>query len=296
MRKFLLIPLLLILCACSEEIDVRSRSDYHDYLAVQAVLTNLPDQPQQVVLSHSISYFHDEAQPMVKGASVMVNDVVFKEMTDGVYVAPMGYCCQQGEEYHLHIRLADGAEYEADAATPEPGFEIEEIDYAWGGGKTMDNDSLWTIGVWGLEKDIDSYYLITHAVNGLPKPYGMATVTEDTYFNDHDIAAFPIEPLLQTAENRKLYGDCFKYLETGDILTLEIWSLERPFEKFLSSMKSGGTSIPLFSSQPANQSTNIRGGQVMGYFGVCWVVRASVVVDDPFRPYFKRMMPPTPPM
>ena len=78
MRKYL-IPLLLILCGCTEKVDLQSRSDYHDYLAVEATLTDRPEDPQQVILSRTISYFHNESQPMVRGASVKVNDVIFKE-------------------------------------------------------------------------------------------------------------------------------------------------------------------------------------------------------------------------
>ena len=87
MRKFLPISLLVLLLACTEKIEIQSKSDYHEYLAVQATLTNQPTQPQQVVLSRSISFFHDEPQPMVKGAYVSVNDIRFTEREDGVYVS-----------------------------------------------------------------------------------------------------------------------------------------------------------------------------------------------------------------
>ena len=292
MKKILLFPPLLLLFACSEEIDVRSRSDYDDYLSVQAVLTDLADEPQKVVLSRTISYFQEEAQPMVKGALVKVNDIVFTEMDDGVYVAPMGFCCQPLEKYHLQIRLSGGEEYEADTQMPEPGFEMEGIDYAWSGGKTMDNDSLWTIGLWGIEKELESDYMVVHAVNGLYEPFDRAFLIEDTYFNDHDIAAFPIEILIQTEANRKQYGDCYKFLEEGDVITLEIWSLKKDFMDYLYSLvEINKASIPLFSSQPANLPTNIRGEQVLGYFAACSVARASVVVEEPFRPYFKRALP-----
>lgn len=286
MRKYLLFSFLLLLGACTEEIDMRSRSDYHDYLAVQATLTDRADQPQQVILSRTISYFHSEAQPMVKRASVTVNDVVFTETEDGVYVAPEGYCCRENEPYHLHIRLPGGEEYEADAQMPEPGFLMEKIDYAWGGEKTMGADSLWTVGVWGVEKEIESCYLVTHAVNGLYEPFGQAMVSKDLFFNNNKVVAFPIVALLQVEALRKQYGECYKYLEEGDEITLEIWTLDPGYKHFLESMKTGGFSIPLFSPQPANLGTNIRGEHVLGYFAVCPVARASVTVDNPFRPYF----------
>ena len=165
MRKCLL-PLLLILCACTEKIDIQSRSDYHDYLAVEATLTDRPEDPQRIILSRTISYFHTEAQPMVSGAFVKVNDVVFNEKENGVYEAPEGWSGKVGVEYKLRIRLSEGNEYEAEAMMPEPGFRMDAIDYAFAGDKTLGLDSLWTVGVWGYEKEIDSYYLGTHAVNG----------------------------------------------------------------------------------------------------------------------------------
>lgn len=290
MRKYLL-PFLLILCACTEKVDLRSRSDYHDYLAVEATLTDRPEDPQQIVLSRSISYFHNEAQPMVRGASVKVNDVVFQEEEPGIYQAPEGYACESGVEYKLHIRLSEGNEYEAEATMPEPGFRMDAIDYAFAGGKTMDSDSLWTVGVWGHEKEIDSNYLLTHAVNGLYQPFEMALVSDDKFFNHNEVVGFPITALMQSELLRKQYGDCFKYLEAGDVITLEIWTLDKGYYDFLLALTMNSVSIPLFTPQPANVPTNIRGEHVLGYFAVCPVARASVTIDDPFRPYFKRMFP-----
>lgn len=291
MRKFLPISLLVLLLACTEKIDIESKSDYHEYLAVQATLTDQPDQIQQVVLSRSISFFHDEPQPMVKGASVSVNNIRFTEMQDGIYIAPLGFACQENENYHLEINLPDGEKYTADAQMPEPGFDIEAIDYAWGGGRTLGADSLWTVGIWGTEKETVSSYLITHAVNGYYTPFDQALIINDTFFNDKEVAGFPIQTLLQLEEMRKEYGECYKYLEEGDVITLEAWTLDPDYENFLFAINSGGLSIPLLTPQPANLPTNIRGKNVMGFFAICPVERASVVVEDPFRPYFKRSMP-----
>ena len=291
MRKFLPISLLVLLLACTEKIEIQSKSDYHEYLAVQATLTNQPTQPQQVVLSRSISFFHDEPQPMVKGAYVSVNDIRFTEREDGVYVAPMGFACQENENYHLEISLPDGEVYTADAQMPESGFEIEAIDYAWGGGRSLGADSLWTVGLWGIEKEIESNYLVTHAINGYYTPFDQALIINDNFFNDKEIAGFPVQNFLQLEQLRKQYGECYKYLEEGDVITLEAWTLDPGYENFLFAINSGGLSIPLLTPQPANLPTNIRGKNVMGFFAICPVERASVVVEDPFRPYFKRSMP-----
>ncbi len=291
MRKYLLPLLACILCACTEKVDLRSRSDYHDYLAVEATLTDRPEDPQQIVLSRTISYCHTETQPMVKGASVKVNDVTFSEKEPGIYRAPEGYACEPGVEYKLRIRLPEGDTYEAEAEMPEAGFRMDAIDYAFADGMTMDSDSLWTVAVWGYEKDIDSYYLLTHAVNGNYQPFSMALVSDDKFFNHNDVKGFPITALMQSEYLRKQYGDCFKYLERDDEVTLEIWTLDKGYYDFLLSLTMNSVSIPLFTPQPANVPTNIRGEHVLGYFAVCPVARASVEIEDPFRPYFKRMLP-----
>ena len=228
---------------------------------------------------------------MVRGASVKVNDVTFNEKEPGIYTAPEGYACEPGVEYKLRIRLPDGDAYEAEAEMPEAGFRMDAIDYLFAGGMTMDSDSLWTVGVWGLEKDIDSYYLLTHAVNGNYQPFSMALVSDDKFFNHNDVKGFPITALMQSEILRKQYGDCYKYLERGDEITLEIWTLDKGYYDFLLSLTMNSVSIPLFTPQPANVPTNIRGEHVLGYFAVCPVARASVEIEDPFRPYFKRLFP-----
>ena len=291
MKKYLIALLLPFLAACTEKVDLRSRSDYHEYLAVEATLTDRSEDPQRITLSRTISYFRQEAQPMVRGASVQVNDVVFQEKEPGIYEAPEGYACQEGVDYRLRIRLPEGEEYEAETTMPENGFRLDAVDYAYAGGKTMDSDSLWTLAVWGYEKEIESYFLLTHAVNGLYPPFSMAIVSDDKFFNNAEVAGFPITGLLQSEVFRKQYGDCYKYIEAGDVLTQEIWTLDKGYYDYLVALTMGGTSIPLFTPQPANVPTNIRGEQVLGYFAVCPVSRASVTVDDPFRPYFKRLFP-----
>ena len=127
-----------------------------------------------------------------------VNDLIFSEKEAGVYEAPEGWHGEVGVEYKLRIRLPEGDGYEAEATMPEPGFRMDAVDYAWSGGKTMGMDSLWTVGVWGYEKEFDSYYLGTHAVNGFYQPMELAKVTDDKFFNHNEVAGFPIEPLLQS--------------------------------------------------------------------------------------------------
>lgn len=292
-RHILLLALLILVLpsACSEEIIISSDSDYEDYLAVEALLTDRPDYPQRILLSKTIPYFEDMDRPMVKGASVMVDDVVFTEKEDGVYVAPTGFCCHTDHVYHLKIRLPDGREFTSENSMPEPGFELKDIDYAYLGGQEMDMDSTWTIGLWGTDRDFYSNYLVNYSVNGNLLPLFLSYVTIDYYFSGSVIKGFPFMFMMQSAINRQKFGDCFKFLETGDVITLNIYTIDDTFYRYLIALTMDALYIPLLSPQPANPLCNIKGDHVVGYFAICAHVDASVVVEDPLRDYFKKSLP-----
>jgi len=304
MKKLIILStvLLLTVISCTEKTDLRSDGEYNEYLSVEAILTDRADRPQRVILSRTVPYFADEDEenigkaPAVKGATVTVGDGVnttlFSETEDGIYTAPEGYCAEQGKDYHLHIELPDGKTYEADASMPEGGFQLDDIDYAFAGNKSMGLDSLWTVAVWGRDMPQTSYYYITIAVNGNYYPFDLAEVMDDKYFNGNDVKGFPITTLMQIHELQELYGDCCKYLEEGDVITLEALTLQKDYFDYLMAVVLNGTfsSIPLFSPQPANCPTNIKGEKVVGYFAVTPVCSASVTVEDPLRPYYKKMM------
>lgn len=296
--------------SCSEETDLRSKGEHYERLAVEAILTNKADRPQRVILTKTVAYFDNSDPTGVQGAIVTVSDgeeeVRFSEKGSGVYEAPAGYHGEEGRDYHLTIALQDGDIYEADATMPHDGFRIDAIDYAFAGDKTMGLDSLWTVAIWGQDMETTDYYYITAGVNGEFYPFEMAEVTDDIYFSGNTINGFPIGTLMQYSQMRELYGDCAKYLEEGDVVTIEALTLSRDYFDYLMAVMLNGmmSAIPLFSPQPANCPTNIRkvnsgpAGDTgddylpaVGYFAACPVVSASVTVDDPFRPYYLKALP-----
>ena len=286
----------LLPIACSEETDVRSEGGHYERIAVEAILTDQSDRPQRVLLSKTIPYFEENSPSGVSGAIVTIShgkeEVRFSEKESGVYEAPEGYHGEQGEDYLLRIALSGGEVYEAKATMPHNGYRLDDVDYAFAGNKTMGLDSLWTIAIWGEDMETTDYYYVTAGVNGNFYPFEMAEVTDDKYFSGNVINGFPIATLMQYSQMRKLYGDCAKYLETGDVVTLEAMTLSKDYFDYLMAVLLNGSfaAIPLFSPQPANCPTNIKGGDgtAVGYFAACPVVSASVTVDDPFRPYYKK--------
>ena len=290
---------LALMAACTEKTDLRSDGEYNEYLVVDATLTDQAGVPQQVMLSRTVPYFSDgqeQAAAAVRGASVTVADeeetVRFSEQQPGVYVAPEGYHAEYGRNYRLRIEEG-GTIYEAEATMPESGFRLDEIDYAWAGNKSMGVDSLWTVAIWGKDQPQTSFYYVTIGVNDRFYPFELSEVLDDKYFNGNIVTGFPITTLMQVSFLQKRYGDCCKYLEKGDVITLQAHTLAKDYFDYLLSvtLNSSLSSIPLFSPQPANCPTNIRGENVVGYFAVTPVVSASVTVDDPQRPYYKKLLP-----
>ena len=286
-----LLVLACFLAACTELFEPTPKSGTGGYYAVDAILTDRPDRLQEIVLTHSVPYFSLEYQPMVQGAHVQVNDVVFQETDPGIYDAPPGFCCESGKMYRLSIRFPDGRTCTAVSKMPENGFDVEAIDYAYSGGQQMDMDNVWTIGLWGRDKGMVNYYMMIHAVNGLYAPIRFAQTTINLAFQGQVIAGYTIDVLTQTQDLQEEYGDVYKKLETGDVITLDVLTIDKGYYDFLMSLQMNSLSIPLFSPQPADAPTNLQGEKVVGYFATCPLSTASVTIEDPQRSYYKKLFP-----
>lgn len=295
--KGILIPLavLTVASACSEVVELRSRGLDRTFIAVEALITDEADIEQAVVLSRSLSFFSAGETPAVSGADVRVsdgeNEVTFVESADipGRYIAPEGWCGSQGRTYRLDvIAEVDGRQRVCTASEtmPKRGFTVSGMDYAH---TAMDmteiSDSVWTVFVWGKDEPGKGYLTVNTAVNGCFRPIASGIAMDDTYFSGQSVAGFPVFMLGQTAEHQKKYGEAAKFLETGDVLRLTVYSMTKEYFEFISSVTSntGASSIPLFSTRPANCPTNIEGEDAAGWFAVCAASSASRVVDDPMR-------------
>ncbi len=298
------LPALACLCfvlftGCSEEVDVHTRSMDRCYLVVEAMLTDCADRPQTVLLTESIDYFEEEKPPVVSGAMVSVSDgkavYHYAEVPSGsgCYVGPEGFHGTPGNTYTLSIDAVVGGSrnhYEAVSKMEEPGFEVQAVDYMYLGKTLPQADSLWNVAVWGQDKPMTSYYYVSAQLNDAVFPLGLSLVMDDKYFNGQKVVCFPITTLYQTAATRNQYGDCGKYLETGDVFTLNVYSVPEDYFTFYTGFISSsvGAAVPMLQSQPANCPTNVTGGDAVGYFVACSSSSASVVIDNPFRPYYQK--------
>ena len=289
----------LFVTACSEPVTVETREMDGTYLIIEGLLTDDPDMDQYVKLSESVPYYNDGVIPKVSGAEVVVNDgtedILFTEKPagSGEYCPPEGFRAELNKKYHLSVTASLKGEqrhYEAEAEMPELGFRVDRIDYTFNGNTKAKLDSLWTVLMWGQDDpETSCNFLVYIAVNGHRIPLSSCLMIEDKYFNGKAVDTFPCGLLSQTADNRKHYGECHKYLEKGDVITLEGYSMKKDFYTFMSHLQGDGgmASMPLLQSQPGNPVTNLKGdGYVLGYFGICSTATASVTVDDPFQTIF----------
>ena len=288
-----------LLSGCSEEVDVHTRSMDRCYLVVDAMITDRADKPQRVLLTESIDYFEEEQPPVVSGAEVSVSDgkyvYHFAETPSGsgCYVGPEGFHGDPGTTYKLSIDAVVGGKrnhYEAVSTMEEPGFEVKDVDYMYLSATNPQADSLWTVAVWGQDSPRTSYYYVSAQLNEAAFPLALSLVMDDKYFNGQKVVCFPITTLYQTEATRKQYGECGKYLEPGDVFTLNVYSVPKEYFTFYTGFISSsvGAAVPMLQSQPANCPTNITGGDAVGYFVACSSSSASVTIDDPFRPYYKK--------
>ena len=94
-------------------------------------------------------------------------------------------------------------------------MHIDAIDYAYAGGGTLQQDSLWTLGVWGEDFPGANDYLVVTEVNGNHYPIDHYIIMPDKYFDGKSVEGFPMAVLYQVAEMRKQYGDVAKFLDRG---------------------------------------------------------------------------------
>ena len=289
----------VLLTGCSEEVNVHTRSMDRCYLVVEAMLIDRADRTQIVQLTESIDFFEDEKPPVVSGAEVAVsvgNETYrYTEFPSGSgrYVGPEGFHGTPGNTYTLSIDAVVGGKsnhYEAVSKMEEPGFEVQAVDYMYLGATNPQADSLWTVAVWGQDNPQTNYYYVSAQLNDAVFPLGLSLVMDDKYFNGQKVVCFPITTLYQTEATRRQYGDCGKYLETGDIFTLNVYSVPKEYYTFYTGFISSsvGASVPMLQSQPANCPTNVTGGDAVGFFVACSSSSASVVIDNPFRPFYQK--------
>ena len=297
MRKIIYISLLLILMAsvsCSEALDIDTGLPPGPNFVVDGMITD--QECHQVVRLSLTEEFCSPSTgvPWVSGAEVSVScgdrTFVYEEDPDspGTYLSVKAFKGETGKTYRLDVMArVDGIErrFSAQDCIPASGAQLDAIDYIY----SKDVDHLWTLAIWGRDYfGTQSRYLIQVGINGHFKPFEKCLEIPDDHFDGMSFSRFTLSALHHTEEMWKAYGESFKPLERGDVITMRVATLSEGYGEFL--MKYShfifGT-VPLLTDQPTNLMTNVSGtGPVVGYFGACSITEASCTVDDPYRTEF----------
>lgn len=294
-RFFIYVLSAALLCAsCTEALVFDPGSRPERVFVVDGMVT---DQlcHQTVRLSMTEDFFSESAQrPWVSGARVTVTcgERIYEYEEDlaapGTYRSVDEFRGETGLTYKLDVEAeVDGklSHFEARDSVPEAGCQLDSIDYIY----SKDIDSLWTLAIWGRDfYKMRSRYLIQVAINGHFKPLEKSVEIPDDHFDGMTFTKFTLSALHHTEELWKAYGESFKPLERGDVITMRVSSLSEGYGGFLAKYTHFifGT-VPLLTDQPANLPTNVTGsGPVVGYFGACAIVEAHCTVDDPYRTEF----------
>lgn len=290
---FLLLAVLLP-ASCSEALVIDTGFHPGRSFVVDGVLTDrLCHQTVRLSMTED---FHSPSRtvPWVSGARVSVTcgeqKYEYEEDADepGTYRSVIEFRGETGRSYRLDVEATvDGkpAHFLAVDSVPETGCSLDAIDYIYSG----DIDNLWVLAIWGKDYlHLRSRYLIQVGINGHFKPLEKSVEIPDDHFDGMSFSRFTMFALHHTEELWKAYGECFKPLERGDVITMRVSTLSEGYGEFLTKYSHliFGT-VPLLTDQPTNLPTNVTGtGPVVGYFGACTVVEASCTVDDPYRTDF----------
>lgn len=285
MRKLFLILTLLAAVSCVEDFVPDIKESDVRRVVVDAVLTT-DTTAHCVRLSASAPYgTPSERIPVISGASVRLSDgsetITLQEMKGtGCYYTPEDYAGEVGKTYTLTIDGRDGDEefhFEASDTMPPGGVRGDDFDYY------KMSDSLWCFAIWGQDlPGIISHYAADLRVNGEAHGYGKwisidgYQMFDGNYLNCGEYFFYTAFDILGTGEETPP-------LKEGDVVELYTYSLSDFFYEYMTAMMSESMAhMPLFSPQPANLPTNIKGGAV-GAFALAHCTKISLVIGNPER-------------
>lgn len=274
----LFISSLLILSACSEDIDL-TLSTTHPFFVVDGHICDEVSPYNFVRLTMSSDYFQNTESPAVRGASVVINDgeqdIVFEEQEPGYYMAPALFAGMHGRTYHLTISNVDidgdgvNESYTAESVMP-PTYGIDSVKC------TYDNFlQIYKIGMYAHEDtSTENYYMFGYSYNDslVCDSYLDYAITDDSYFSSDYCWGATISTLRE---------DFLKsgVINVGDTITVHALSINEDLFKYIAAVDDiDSGSNPMFSSTPANAVGNISNG-ALGFFTAMAVVHVQCLVQ-----------------
>jgi len=290
MRKtvFLIFALLAAVSCVEDFVPDIKESDVRR-IVVDALLTT--DTTAHCVKLTASAPYGSKEMPVISGARVTLDDglseITLTELKGtGCYYTPDDYAGEVGRTYTLTIDGRDGDEdfhFEAQDRMPPAGVRGDALDYY------KMTDSLWCFAIWGQDlPGIVSHYAADLRVNGEAHGYGKwitidgYQMFDGNYLNGGEYFFYTAFDILGTGEETPP-------LKEGDVVELYTYSMSDFFYDFMTAMMSESIAhMPLFSPQPANLPTNIKGGAA-GVFALAQSTPMRVVIGNPGRTRLEMM-------
>ncbi len=262
---------LLILSSCEEVIDFEL-NEGNKKLIIDAQFTT--EAKQHVVkISMSGSYYGKPIFEKVSGASVSISSdstvYIFTEIEPGLYLSDSNAYGIQGKTYQLTVQY-NGETYQSEATIKrinplQSVFTTQTFDTIPIINEIDSSHSLWIVVQ--EPKGQGDFYLGKYYINGILET---DTVREyswtDDSFIDGQFIVFPV------------YNIDHKKVKSGDIIKLELFSIEKSYSDYLFSILlqtdfKGG----LFDGPAANVKGNISNG-ALGFFVASDVTTKETII------------------
>jgi hypothetical protein len=269
--KFNIIKLLFIagiFSGCQETISLDLNSSDPQIVVEASVPT---DVKAKVILSKSVNFNADNTFPMVQNATITLTDDIgnsdtLTESLPGIYYSK-SMVGVVGRTYSISIQTGDKT-ITSTCKIPNPvRFDSISVEPAetfgrggFGGGTTTHTGTLYTVKA--IFKDPASetnYYRFVEYVNGIST--GRIYVYDDRLTNG--------------IRNEKNLLDFNRYLNKGDVITIEMQCIDKSVYEYFNSF--GNSGMGTGTSTPANPYSNLT-GNILGYFSAYTVDRKKFVI------------------
>lgn len=246
--------LFVIMTSCEKVIDVNLNDTAPQYVIESMLLAGSND--FEVRISRTTSYFDSSAPAWVSDAVVLLtseNGELYElQLTqNGLYVHndldPV-----EGQTYTLEVTVA-GSTYTASNTIPQF-VPISELSY-------VDNDVVMTIQD---PVETENFYWIYNAVNEIDEEeYNRRRDFIDDFANNGSLISYNFYGSFDEGEEEDDFGPS---LESGDIVYVELRSIDAQTNTYFSTLDDILESDGPFATSPANPVTNWSNG-ALGYFG-----------------------------
>jgi hypothetical protein len=250
---------LFILTSCKEKIEVEMENA-EPLLVVEAEVTTETDS-SYVRLTLSANYYSSEPNPIVKTASVSINNIPFTFVpASNIYKAPAGFIGKTDTIYNLLVSY-NGKEYKSQAKL-EPMFQVDSFFQTWKEAQGF------------LPAGYSLSYAAFDAREPIKYTYYQQFLYDSTSKSDtSDGNLIFFDNSLTPINQAYNFEIPFLRLNSGAEYVAVFRSVDKNMYEFLNAFGNQNPDIPgPFQVPPANLPTNITGGAV-GYFATYDVKR-----------------------